>query len=198
MSDSLGRVAVRVAQRVRQGGAPGSSDWETVEETAQEVVLPAVAVHGIDAVLNALIASKNDPYVAAVLVEMSGRRSPELRALHVTDFFSEDEILDGALSYLKASEDAGLQDGHWAWTTLWNLWDQVDSADHARLVEKLIERVPWDDAMLWAIGDGPLSNIADDALKLEIINSRNPTVRDKVARMRELIEADWPYGNIDP
>jgi hypothetical protein len=193
--NDLGDVPRRVAELARAPVGEGGNRWEAVERAAREVAAPAVAVHGPEAVLSALASAKSDPYVAAVLVQLSGTYGP-LGGLRVTELFSDEEIVGSALSFLAAFPNAGLDDGDWAWMTLWNQWDQLEAEDHVRLVEKLIERVPWDDQMLWMIGDGPLSTVADEPANLEIIES-SAAIRDKVARIWKLVEVDWPHGDAD-
>jgi len=197
-ADHLDDVSDRVAALARQPVSPSSSEWEAIERTTREVVAPAIAAYGPDAVISALVAAKADPYVAAVLVAISGPyHPPEGHDFRVTDLFSDEEIVRGALSFLEKFPDAGLADGNWAWTTLWNLWEQVEPAAQARLVKHLIEEAPWDDQVLWMIGDGPLSEVANEPAHLAVIEG-DEAIREKVARIRRLVEVDWPHGSADP
>src|SRR5437764_9251309 len=93
----------------------------------------------------------------------------------------------GALSFLEKFPDAGLAEGNWAWTTLWNLWEQIEPAAQARLVKHLIEEAPWDDQVLWMIGDGPLSEVANEPANLAVIEG-DEAIREKVARIRRPVE----------
>jgi hypothetical protein len=140
---------------------------------------------------SALVTAKSDPYVAAVLVDLSGTDGRLGGLKRVTDLFSDQEIVGSALSFLAAFPNAGLDDGRWASMALWNQWGQLEAADHLRLVEKLIEQVPWDDQTLWMIGDGPLSTLADEPVNLETMESW-VTSRDKLAQIWKLLEADGP------
>lgn len=196
MRNDLDSLPARIVELARQRIRPGEDEWKAIEQTTHELVAPAIAAHGVENVVSALLTAKADPYVAAVLVDMSGvGRAPSDRDLRATELFSDDEIIEGALSYLKASPGAGLENGDWAWTTLWNLWGQLEPDAHVRLVRRVIELVPWDDRMLWMIGDGPLANLADDPASLQAVEST--TTEEKVNRIRRLVQVDWPHGSVD-
>jgi hypothetical protein len=190
--NDLSDLSERVAKLAREPVGEGRNRWEAVERAARELVGPAVALHGPEAVVDALVPAKSDPYVAAVLVQVSGTYG-RLGGLRVSELFSDEEIVSSALSFLAAFPNAGLGEGDWAWMTLWNQVDQLEAEDHLRLLEKLIERVPWDDQMLWMIGDGPLSTLADEPANLKILES-SAAIREKVARIWKLVEMDRPYG----
>jgi hypothetical protein len=176
--------------------SPADLHWESIERATRELVQPAIVTHGAEAVISVLTAAKDDPYVAAVLIDVSGDRDlPGAKAYHATDFFSEREIVDGVLSYLGAMPDAQLEDGAWAWTALCNFWDQLDTDSQMRVLKEVIECVPWDDQSLWMIGDMPLAHLSADPELLEIIESWPE--KDKLTRTRRLVEVDWPHGQIE-
>jgi hypothetical protein len=47
------------------------------------------------------------------------------------------------------------------------------------------------------IGDGPLSEVDNEPANLAVIEG-DEAIREKVARIRRLVEVDWPYGSADP
>ena len=164
------------------------------------VVYPLVAEHGAEAVLAELVTKKGDPLVASALAYAA-----RLAGLRLTDMFSADEIVAAALDYLgtvgaptKSSIAHGLRHGNWAWSALF-LHHPGDSAadfddeEHFRLVLELIERAPWDNDVLWMIGDGPLAHAAADEARFDELNELMKT-NPKLALIWRLMEVDWPHG----
>lgn len=193
MSDGLDRLAANVAELGRQKVRPRSHDWERMVQTARELVSAAITAYGVDATARALGALKGDPRVATVLAAISEGRDEGGGHLRITDVFTDAEIVTAALSYLEGMSE----DGSWAWTVVWNLSGELEATAHARLLARLIERFPWDDQMLWMIGDGPLSELATspgDMARLESLE----TIQGKLVRIRRLLEADWPRGSAVP
>lgn len=199
MSDSRGFEPRRVASALRRQVETRKADqneWDVVTRITESLIRPMVAAHGANDVLSWLIGAKDDPYIAAILTNLSGESAHRLDDDHVfrmSDIFSIDEIVKAAEGFLLASPDADLGDGEWAWTALWNGWDQLDDESHFEAVVELIRRVPWDDRVFWMIGDGPLSTIASKASWLAKLDEQHD-LRPKLERIWELVEADWPHG----
>lgn len=164
----------------------GPGSLEALDAVVDTLISPAVVQHGVGPVFAHLVEHKDDPYVAAVIVDASGESGSWLRregepATRVTDVFSDEEIIEGALSYLAGRGDAGLGEGRWAWTALWNGWSQLRAEDQLRLIVALIDRLP-NDEELWAmVADGPFREVANspetqravaDAAKTDVRLSR--------------------------
>lgn len=134
------------------------SPWSIADEVADDVVTSAVSRWGREPVIEALRSSRDDPYVAMMLVNISGA-SPILPPppLQLGAVFLDDEIVEAAVRYLEQFPAASIRDGAWAWTALWNGWEQLREDDHARLVEELVDRAPSNDRVLRMIADGPLA-----------------------------------------
>lgn len=140
------------------------NDWDAVEEVVATHLVPLVERYGPPAVLEALEQAKHDPLIAAVLVDGAGIGDFRLprsgrEFLRISEIYSDDEILEAALAYLRKYPDGTLRDGHWGWTVLWNGWEQLERDDHLRLVTALIRRAPDDDETLAAIADGPVRQL---------------------------------------
>jgi hypothetical protein len=182
----LDPAAVSAAIATASTAAAHQSEWNAVDA----VVEPLVAEHGEEAVLAVLATAKDDPYAAAALFEvcsMSGQR--------ITDYCSDDAIVTAALAYLLGVEPgtANLSTGAWAWSALWQhdsgSVDHFDDESHFRILRVLIDEAPWDDTVLFMIGDGPLSHAAADPARYEEIQQlakANP----KLARAWVLNETD--------
>jgi hypothetical protein len=147
-------------------------EWEVITEVVQAQIAPLIPVEGVDEILTALLQEKEDPLVAAVLVEISGMSDVELprpgrETLRIDEVFSDEEILSAALNYLEKFPSSGLSDGEWGWTVLWNGWHQLDGAAHLRLVGELIKRAPASDEILTLIADGPVRELTEDEKRAE-------------------------------
>jgi len=179
-SDSVNASAISALMDRESTSRSEENQWDIVVWATEHLIEPIVSAHGRKTVLEQLVGAKCDPYIAALLVQLSGDDS-----FRVNEIFSDEEIVEAALVYLLAMPNAALRDGQWAWTALWNGWDQFQPRDHYRILLELIDRAPWDDDILWMIGDGPLSHVATDAALRREIDER---ARDdpKVARAREL------------
>lgn len=148
-------------------------EWDAVTEVVQAEIAPRVATEGAEAVLAALVQGKNDPFVAAVLVDVSGVSDVPLASsgrefFRINEVFTDDEIVGAAVEYLDNLPGSGLSDGEWAWTALWNGWRQLDEDAHLRLVCKLIERAPDSDEVLALIADGPVRELIECGKREEL------------------------------
>lgn len=162
-----------------------------------DVLTPEIDRLGLDCVLKYLLEAKEDPYIAAALVEMCGVFSHEDgRVLRATEIFKDEEIVGAGVAFLATFPSGGLAEGRWAWNILWNAGGEVSPTDHARLVQRLVELAPWEDQVLWLIGEGPLSRATVDAAPE--MSAWEQTLDDnlssKVARIRYLVAVDWPHN----
>jgi hypothetical protein len=166
--------------------------WDAIGDVTEHLLEPLVAENGYRKVLDALIAQKDDPYIAAVLVNISGLGSIDSSGrtvLSVSDVFTDEEIVDAAVAYLRALPDASLGDGQWAWTALGNLWDQFGGDDQLRLLLKVIDEIPWDEDIMWMIADGPFASAAADQARIREMRRRAEST-PKLARIIEIAEED--------
>jgi len=185
---SASDIADVLRDEVATALAKDRSDLDGVAVVTKSLLWPAIERDGAARVVLALAELKDDPFIAAALVDLSGRRT-----FRVTDIYSDDEIIDAALTYLIAMPNATIEDGHWAWTALWGWADDengdIGVGDHFRLVTRLIDEAPWDDKVLWMIGNGPLG-AAEAALggadRVRALAASNA----KVAHVRHLVEED--------
>jgi hypothetical protein len=116
--------------------------------------------YGAEATLGELRKGKEDPFIAAAIFEICSLNRRPLR-----EFFSRDEIVDAALTYLTSEGwTSGLGRGGWAWDALFQhdvgSEDHFDDEEHFGLLLDVLARAPMDDAVLFPIGDGPLSHAA--------------------------------------
>lgn len=188
-SSGLQWLITGIIEQVEESTHRGTDGWIAIERVVKELVDPAVKAHGADAVIEALAHERENPIVAAVLVEVIWNASTSHTAgYRVTDLFAEREIVKAVLNYLENPE-GGINSGAWAWTLLWNLLGQLDVDTQMRLVREVIESVPWDDRQLWMLGDGPLSELVADAERETIIHSW-PTTKAKIERIYQLHGGD--------
>jgi hypothetical protein len=154
------------------------SEWDAVEA----VVDPLVAQYGAEAVLAALAPAGDDPYVAAALFEVCSTSG-----IRLTQYFSDDAIVSAALTHLLGvgQGTASLSTGRWAWSALFQhdcgSLDHFDDEAHLRILFRLIDEAPWDDSVLFMIGDGPLSHAAGNSAVSEEIR-RLSDANPKLAR----------------
>jgi hypothetical protein len=181
----------RIASALRKeiaDAAADENDWNAVERVTERLVHSMAAAHGFGSLLRSLTDARADPYIAAVLVALSGTSAFRLEpAFRINEVFADDEIVNAAAHYLATLPDGGLEDGRWAWTAIWNGWGQLEPADHFRILSSLIDRVPWDDDILWMIGDGPLSSLASDPKWLCTIDTLGQE-QPKIQRIWHLVE----------
>ena len=136
---------------------------ELEHEAVDEVVGRLADEYGADAVLGELSKGKGDPFVAAFeIYSLSGHR--------LREFFTGEEIVRDALSYLTADDwTGGIAQGSWAWSALFEHYvgsvDHFDDDEHAALVLDLLAATPMDDGVLFRIGDGPLAHAVADRLR---------------------------------
>jgi hypothetical protein len=70
----------------------------------------------------------------------------------ITDYFSDDAIVSGALTYLLGIKTgtARLSTGAWAWSAVFQhdsgSLDHFDDESHFRILLRLIDEAPWEDA----------------------------------------------------
>jgi hypothetical protein len=163
----------------------------------ETVLEPLIAGLGADTVLDELKRGRDDPYIAALLVQASSADEVFGERLRLIDVFSDDEIVNGALAYLNAvqgsttTERAGLRDGRWAWLAASNYLGALLPEEHYRILITLVERVPWDDWKLWMIGDGPLAIAEMDSGLMRRLKALELTDQ-KLARIRQLGQLDVP------
>jgi hypothetical protein len=171
--------------------AMASGDRASEEEAIRALMERLVEDRGEDAVAEALAGERNDPFIAAALLEIC-LFSEKL----ITDYFSDEEIVQAALAYLLSVEDgtASLATGRWAWSALFQQYDSsplnvFDGDDHFRILLRLIDQAPMVDSVLFMIGDGPLAHAAAVPGRFELI-MRLAKDEPKIARAWWLNETD--------
>jgi hypothetical protein len=185
--NTLEGLPMRLSRAAQEYKAAGMPDRRITERVMQELVQPTVSALGIGPVTAALAPARSDPWIAAFLIDLSGD-GDQPRA---TEFFSDEELATAALSYLRLFPDAGVEEGGWAWTALWNGWGQIEIDDQMRIMRQVLQRVPSDDGTLWMLGDGPMSLLTSDLDRVKEIESW-PETREKVERMWALVAAGGP------
>jgi len=174
MNLSASEISKSIQEANASADDGGWREWDAVDDVVERLL----DKHGRDAIVTELRDAREDPIIAAVLFDamtLSGRR--------LTEVFSEEEIVSAALQYLLAVESgAGLQDGAWAWSALFQFSPEssidtdFDADEHFNLLLQLLQRAPLDDTVLFMIGDGPLAHSA--------------SVPEHFARIQELSKTD--------
>jgi hypothetical protein len=141
-----------------RGGALRAAD-----DILDRSVAPALASDR-KRVLDSLFRARDDPFVAQLIVGMTGEtgypvfEDPQ-RVLHADDVFDIDSIVAGASNWLRSYPDGGVEDGYWAWTAAFNALNQLSPSAHAEVVDGLIREVPNDERMLEPLADGPVRKL---------------------------------------
>jgi hypothetical protein len=187
--------AVRAAvQAARKHDVRGERVFESLDFDAMTDALdPLVEAEGFDAVIDALAPHHSDVDIAEALFHLFWTYDRNMLSV-----FSEDEVIDAAMQRLLSFGAGAPADRRgvpgWGWSALLlhqYEWGEFLTNEQAfRILLAVVDRAPWDDQILEALGDSPLSNPRADpeyARRLDELAKTEP----KIPRAIELDAAYW-------
>ena len=185
------RASVQAARKhdVREKRVFESLDFDAMTDALD----PLVEAEGLDAVIDALAPHRSDLDVAEALFHLCWTNDRNMLSV-----FSEDEVVDAAMQQLLTFGVSEPTDTRavpeWGWSALllhqYECEEFLTNEQAFRILIAVVDRAPWDDKILEALGDSPLRNPRADpeyGKRLDELAKTEP----KITRAIELDAAYW-------